>query len=221
VVAFCLGVESGVSRYLISLLFTLGGALLISVAHSPNDRVPQEAFIGIIYAGSTAISVLLLSHHPEGGEILHEMIAGSLLTVSPAELVKIAVLYGALGGFFYVFRGRFQLISTNRAAAREQGWNLVAWDFLFYAAFALVVTSSVAVAGVLLVFALLVIPPVAALLVTPARGTRLVLGWLFGAVGALAGVVMSVAMDYPAGPSVITTLTILLVLVAIWVRLKR
>ena len=221
VVAFCLHIESGAMRYLVSLLFTLGGALLISVAHAPDDRVPQEAFIGIIYAGSTAVSVLLLAHHPEGGEILHEMIAGSLLTVSPKELFKIAVLYGALGVFFYVFRSRFQLISTDRAAARARGWNLVAWDFLFYAAFALVVTSSVAVAGVLLVFSLLVIPPVTALLVTATSGRRLALGWLFGVVGALAGVVVSVSLDSPAGPSVIASLTGLLVLVALWVRLRR
>jgi zinc/manganese transport system permease protein len=221
VVAFCVGIEGGLARYLVSLFFTLGGALLISVARAPDDRVPQEAFIGIIYAGSTALSVLLLAHHAEGGEILHEMIAGSLLTVSPRELVKIAVLYGLLGVFFWLFRGRFQLISTDREAARARGWNLVAWDFLFYAAFALVVTSSVAVAGVLLVFSLLVIPPVAALLITRTSRRRLGLGWLFGGVGALAGVMVSVSLDYPAGPSVITSLTILLVLVALGVRLRR
>jgi len=221
VVAFCLGIESGALRYAVSLMFTMGGALLISVAHAPDDRVPQEAFIGIIYAGSTAVSVLLLSHHAEGGEILHEMIAGSLLTVSPAELVKITVLYGALSLFFWIFRDRFQVISTDRAAARARGWNLVAWDFLFYAAFALVVTSSVAVAGVLLVFSLLVIPPVAALLVTDTRGRRLGLGWLFGGVGALGGVLLSVALDYPAGPSVIASLSVLLVVVALFVRLRR
>jgi zinc/manganese transport system permease protein len=221
VVAFCLGVESATARYLISLVFTLGGALLISVAHAPDDRVPQEAFIGIIYAGSTALSVLLLSHHPEGSEILHEMIAGSLLTVAPQELVKITILYGVLGVFFWVFRNRFQLISTDRGAARARGWNVVAWDFLFYAAFALVVTSSVAVAGVLLVFSLLVIPPVAALLVTSSRGRRLVLGWVFGVVGALGGIMLSVALDYPAGPSVITSLAALLVVVATVVRVRR
>lgn len=211
VAAFCWGIEAPLPRYLVSLGFTLGGALLISLVRSPGDRVPHEAFIGIIYAVSTAISVLMLSHHPEGGEMLSHMISGSLLTVSPSELIKLTVLYLLVGVVFYVFRSRFLLISTDRDAARRAGWNLVGWDFLFYALFALVVTSSVAVAGVLLVFSLLVIPPVAALLVSARTSARLILGWVFGLLGALAGILCAVAFDFPAGPSVITALGVVLV----------
>jgi zinc/manganese transport system permease protein len=168
-----------------------------------------------VYAGSTAVSVLLLAHHPEGSEVLHHMIAGSLLTVSPAELVKIAVLYSVLGVFFYVYRHRFQVISTDRAAAEAQGWNLTWWDFLFYASFAVVVTSSVAIAGVLLVFSLLVIPPVTALLITTSSKPRLTLGWAAGFVGSMVGVLASVGMDLPAGPAVMTALVLLLVVTAL------
>jgi zinc/manganese transport system permease protein len=220
-VAFCLGVRSETITYLVSLLFTLAGALIISVARTRDERVPQEAFIGILYAAATAVPLLLLSHHAEGAEMLHHMIAGSLLTVTPHELVKIAVLYAALGAFFYRYRRRFDTISRHRDRAQAEGWNLVWWDFLFYAAFALVVTSSVAIAGVLLVFALLVIPPVTALLVTTHPAKRLALGWAIAVAGALVGVAASVAMDLPAGPAVIATLASILVVVAGLVRIAR
>jgi zinc/manganese transport system permease protein len=220
-VAFCVGIRSEAATYAVSLLFTLAGALVISLARTRDERVPQEAFIGILYAAATAVPLLLLSHHAEGAELLHHMIAGSLLTVTPRELVKIAILYAALGLFFYRCRHRFDTISRNRAHAEAQGWNLVWWDFLFYAAFALVVTSSVAIAGVLLVFALLVIPPVTALLITARPVTRLVLGWTFGVAGALVGVAASVSMDFPAGPTIITTLAALLLITALVRRVSR
>lgn len=220
-VAFCVGVRDTVLTYVVSLLFTLAGALVISVARTRDERVPPEAFIGILYAAAGSIPLLLLSHHAEGAEMLHHMIAGSLLTVSARELVKITVLYAVIGLFFYRYRDRFNLISTDRAAAAARGWNLVWWDFLFYAAFAVVVTSSVAVAGVLLVFSLLVIPPVCALLVTARRNQRLALGWTIAAVGSLAGILASVSWDLPAGPTVITALAALLVATAVARRVAR
>jgi zinc/manganese transport system permease protein len=219
-VAFCLGMRDGTASYVVSLLFTLAGALLISVARTRDERVPPEAFIGILYAAAGSIPLLLLAHHAEGSELLHHMIAGSLLTVTPNELVKLAVLYGVIGGFFYRFRHRFNLISTDRAAAAAKGWNLVGWDFLFYAAFAVVVTSSVAIAGVLLVFSLLVIPPVCALLAAATTRRRLALGWAIGVAGSLAGIMASVAWDLPAGPAVISALASLLVVTVIVKRLR-
>ncbi len=220
-VAFCLGIRDAPAAYAVSLAFTLGGALIISLARTRDDRVPPEAFIGIVYAVATAVPLLLLSHHAEGSELLHHMIAGSLITITPAELLKLAALYSLLAVFFYRFRRRFDTISQRRREAEAQGWNVVGWDFLFYAAFALVVTSSVAVAGVLLVFSLLVIPPVAALLLTRRPGHRLALGWVVGVLGALIGIVGSVSLDLPAGPSVITSLAGLLLLSALGARVLR
>lgn len=220
-VAFCVGVRGAVPNYAVSLLFTLAGALLISIARTRDERVPPEAFIGILYAAAGSIPLLLLSHHAEAAEMLHHMIAGSLLTVSPRDLVKITALYAVIGLFFYRYRGRFNLISTDRAAAAAKGWNLLWWDFLFYAAFAVVVTSSVAVAGVLLVFSLLVIPPVCALLVTPNPRRRLAIGWAMAGTGSLVGVLASVSWDLPAGPTVITALAGILVVTALTRRLTR
>jgi len=211
VVAMIAGVTDPLARYAISLGFTFCGALLVSISRTRDDRIPQEAFIGIIYAASTALAILLLTNPPEGGEFLEHIIAGSLLTVTPAEIVRFAVIFGLLGAFFFVFRERFETISENRAHAESLGWNVVWWDFLFYAAFAVVVTTAVSAAGVLLVFSLLVVPPVTALLLTRGRRGRMAIGWGVSFVGGLGGILVSVALDLPAGPSIIVTLALLLV----------
>ena len=147
--------KGGVLHYIISLFFTFVGAILISIMRTRDERIPQEAFIGILYAGGSALAILLLSGQPQGMEELQHMLTGSLLTVSPEENIKLAVTYAVIGLFHYIYRDRFFLITSDRAAAEQKGWQLTWWDFLFYASFGIVVTSSVVVAGVLLVFSLL------------------------------------------------------------------
>lgn len=220
-IAFCVGVPEGTPTYLVSLAFTLLGAWLISVMRTRDDRVPPEAFIGIVYAAATAVPLLLLSHHSEGAELLHHMIAGSLLTVTPQELAKVGILYLLVGVFFFKYREKFDTISRRREDAVAKGWNVAWWDFLFYAAFAVVVTSSVAIAGVLLVFSLLVIPPVTALLLTTRAQMRLAVGWIIAVVGSLIGVLASVTADLPAGPSVIAALAATLLVTGLGARVVR
>jgi zinc/manganese transport system permease protein len=215
VVAMALGFDHGLEQYLISLAFTFLGAFIITVSRTRDERIPQEAFIGIIYAGSTALAILLLAHQPHGKEEIDHMLAGSLLTVTPRELIKIAILYSIVGVFHYLFRKRFMLISSDREEAVRRGYKVVLWDFLFYASFAIVVTSSVAIAGVLLVFSLLVIPPVIALLITRQAHARLTLGWGAGILGSIIGIAASVGLDLPTGPTVMTALVSILVVVSI------
>lgn len=206
--------DHSVQSYFISLSFTMLAALLVALSRTKDDRIPQEAFIGIIYAGFAALSVLMLSHHPEGMETIQEISNGSILTCTIPELISIAVLYSAVGLFHYIFRDKFFMISENRQTAAKSGMNVVLWDFLFYATFGLVVTSSVHIAGVLLVFSLLVIPPVIALLFTQSKGKRLAIGWTVAVVGALAGIHSSLYLDLPTGPSIMVALILLLVLSA-------
>lgn len=213
VVALMLGLERhSWAAYFVSLFFTLAGALIISLSRTRDNRIPQEAFIGIIYAGFSTAAMLLLSGQPGGTEELEEMLAGSLLTVQVHDLVSTAILYSAVGVFHWVLRGRFFRLSTDRAGAIRDGWKVGWWDFLFYASFGVVVTSSVHIAGVLLVFSFLVIPPVLALLFTPKKGLRLIVGWLVAFVGSVLGIAISVGMNLPAGPSIIASLVIILVL---------
>ena len=198
--------EHSAARYLISLVFTMLCAGIISVARTKDERVPQEAFIGIIYGGFIAGTILLLSHRPEGAAELSHILSGSLLTVQPNELVKITILCLAVGILHWIVRRRFFTISRDRQAAERMGWRIGLWDFLFYASFGFVVTSSVRIAGVMLVFALLVIPPVMAILFSQELKIRLILGWIIGFIAALLGVLMSLQFDFPVGPSIIAVL---------------
>lgn len=221
VVSILMGVdEHHVLSYFISLGFTMLGALLVSISRVKKDIIPQEAFIGIIYAGFAALGILALSHHPEGMELVQEITSGSILTCSIPELITIAVLYSGVGLFHYFFRDKFFLISENREVARQKKINVTLWDFLFYASFGLVVTSSVHIAGVLLVFTLLVVPPVFALFFTRRKGTRLAIGWIIAVVGALVGIHFSLFMDFPTGPSIIIALIVILIVGSIVKKIR-
>ena len=204
--------EHSVPAYFIALCFTLFGALLVSLCRMKDDLVPQEAFIGIIYAGFAALSILFLAHRAEGMETVQEIANGSLLTATWTELWVISLLYSAVGLFHYIFREKFFQISRDRRAAAASGMHTALWDFLFYATFGLVVTSSVHLAGVLVVFSILVIPPVIALFFTISSGKRLAIGWTVAVLGALIGITVSLKFDLPTGPSIMMALILFLVL---------
>jgi zinc/manganese transport system permease protein len=216
VVALTLGLQThSWAAYFVSLFFTMAGAAIISVSRTRDNRIPQEAFIGVIYAGFSAGAILLLAGHPGGTEELEQMLTGSLLTMRLYDLISTTVLYSAIGIFHWLLRRRFFRLSEDRAGAIKDRWAIGWWDFLFYASFGLVVTSSVHIAGVLLVFSFLVIPPVIALMFTGNKGMRLTIGWLTGFLGSLLGIAFSIGMNLPAGPSIIGSLILLIVLSAL------
>jgi len=145
-------------------------------------------------------------------EHLKDMLVGNILAVSWAEVGKTAILYGLIGVFHYVFRKRFLLISMDPKGAAAQGISVRFWDFLFYASFGLVVTSSVAIAGVLLVFCYLIVPSVGAMLFKDRIGPRLAIGWTMGTLVSALGVFVSVKMDTPTGATIVCTFGAVLVL---------
>jgi zinc/manganese transport system permease protein len=133
------------------------------------------------------------------------MLVGNILAVSRHEVIKTALLYGAIGLFHYIFRRKFLSISMDPAAAEAQGINVRLWDFLFYASFGFVVTSSVAIAGVLLVFCYLIVPSVGAMLFADKIGTRLAIGWTMGTLVSALGCYLSVYLDLPTGATIVCT----------------
>jgi zinc/manganese transport system permease protein len=189
--------------YYLALLFTFLGAAVFSLARFRDERVPQEAIIGIAYAVSSALAILVLDRAPHGHEEIKAMLVGSILFVTVADVVKITVIYAAVGMFHYAFRHRFLLISQDVAEARRRGWSIRLWDFLFYATFGVVVTSSVQIAGVLLVFSYLVVPTVCAMLFAARVRSRLLLGWGIGFVASVLGLLLSLELDLPTGASVV------------------
>jgi zinc/manganese transport system permease protein len=215
-VAYLMGndLHSGIA-YFYSLGFTFLGAAIFSFSRVHHrTRIPQEAVIGIVYAVSAAIAILVMSKATQETEHLKEMLVGNILSVTWPELFKTAVLYSLVGVFHFVFRHRFLLMSLNEAEAERRGWNLRFWDFLFYVSFGFVVTSSVAIAGVLLVFCFLIVPSVTAMLFSERLGPRLAIGWSMGALVSAGGVALSYALDLPTGATIVGTFGITLLIVA-------
>jgi zinc/manganese transport system permease protein len=138
-------------------------------------------------------------------EHLKDMLVGNILAVSWSEVGRTALLYGGIGFFHYLFRRNFLLISMNPRNAETKGLSIRFWDFLFYASFGFVVTSSVAIAGVLLVFCYLIVPSVGAMLFADRIGTRLAIGWTMGTLVSALGVYLSVVLDLPTGATIVCT----------------
>ncbi len=200
--------------YWISLAFTFVGAGLFSTIRSRRARIPQEAIIGISYAVASAATILAISKATSESEHLKDMLVGNILAVSWEEVWKTAVLYAAIGIFHYVFRDRFLMISMDPRQAEAKGLSIRFWDFLFYASFGVVVTWSVSIAGVLLVFCYLIVPSVAAMLYADRIGPRLTIGWVMGSVVSALGVYLSLLLDFPTGATIVCTFGVILVLMA-------
>ena len=206
VIAILIGMDPhGEGAYFLSLGFTFLGAGIFAFARTRRGHIPQEAFIGIAYAVASAAAILAMSKATGETEHLKDMLVGNILSVSQFEVGKTAVLYGLIGTFHYIFRKKFLLISTNPAQAEASGISIRFWDFLFYASFGFVVTSSVAIAGVLLVFCYLIVPSVGAMLFADKIGRRLAIGWTMGTLVSALGVYFSVLGDLPTGATIVCT----------------
>jgi zinc/manganese transport system permease protein len=212
-IAILVGMDPhGGGAYWLSLSFTFVGAAIFAFARTRRGHIPQEAFIGIAYAVASAAAILAMSKATGETEHLKDMLVGNILAVSQHDVIKTALLYGVIGAFHYIFRRRFLLISTNPEQAEAQGLSVRFWDFLFYASFGFVVTSSVAIAGVLLVFCYLIVPSVGAMLFADKVGHRLAIGWTMGTIVSALGVYFSVLFDTPTGATIVCTFGTVLVL---------
>jgi len=201
--------------YWMSLGFTLVGALIFAVIKGHAANIPQEAIIGITYAVASAAVILTMSKSSGQAEHLRDMLVGNILSVQWDEVWRTGAIYLGIGIFHYVFRRRFLEISVDPAAAAARGVPVRLWDFLFYASFGLVVTRSVAIAGVLLVFCYLIVPSVGAMLWARHIGARLAIGWIMGALVSMLGMYFSVQFDLPTGAAIVCTFGLVLVGMAI------
>jgi zinc/manganese transport system permease protein len=205
----------GTGAYWMSLAFAFLGAAVFSSVRSHKVKIPQEAIIGICYAVASAAAILAMSKSAAQTEHLKDMLVGNILTVSWPEVRKTALLYGAIGLFHFLLRKKFLLISMHPQEAERQGVSVRLWDFLFYASFGFVVTSSVAIAGVLLVFCYLIVPSVGAMLYAENIGPRLAIGWTMGTVVSVLGVYLSLKLDLPTGATIVCTFGLVLLVMGL------
>ena len=201
--------------YWMSLTFTLVGALVFAMIKGHKANIPQEAIIGITYAVASAAVIITMSKSTGEAEHLRDMLVGNILSVQWPEVWLTGAIYVAIGVFHFIFRKRFLEISVDPQGAAARGVAVRVWDFLFYASFGLVVTRSVAIAGVLLVFCYLIVPSVGAMLWASRIGSRLAIGWVMGGIVSMLGMYFSVEFDLPTGATIVCTFGLVLVLMAL------
>ena len=191
-VAFMLGHPAqSLATYGYSCVFTFLAAVVLAFTRPWAARVPQEALVGVVYVVAAAVAILLIDRAPQGAEHLKETLTGNILTSSWKELVIIAPLYAAVGSMHWLLRHRL----TGAAP--------LIWEVFFYATFGLVVTSSVAIAGVLLVFSILIIPATIGSLFSTSPRRQLLIAWAVGTFTSAAGLILSFLFDWPTGATMV------------------
>jgi zinc/manganese transport system permease protein len=183
---------ASLAAYLYALSFTGCGAALLAGSRRFAAAIMPEALVGILYVVAASATVLVVDQAPQGAEHVKRMLVGSILTLGPADVARLAAIYG--------------IIASIHVAARRKllapGSGMI-WDLLFYATFGAVVTSSVNGAGVLLVFSFLVIPAVIGTLFSARIGVALAIGWGCGIAASAIGFVVSFALDLPTGAATV------------------
>jgi zinc/manganese transport system permease protein len=208
------------ASFVYALGFTTVGAALFALTRTEEKgRVPQEAFIGIVYVVASAAAILVADRTPRGGEAIKDILVGSLLWVTWPTIARLAAVYAVLGVFHWMLRRRFLAISFQHETAVAQGWSIRWWDFLFYLSFGIVITFSVPIAGVLLVFSFLVVPASIAFQFTRRYGGLALVSWLVGAVASGAGLLVSFRYDLPTGPIIVCMFGLLLLMAVLARRL--
>ena len=211
-VGFLFGIlPDTVGSLIYSMAFAFVGAGVFAVTRFRQERVPQEAVIGVAYAISCAIAVLVVEK-TRGAEHLKDILVGNLLWVTWSDVLLAASVYLAVGVIHFLFRRQLFLISEDPDQAYRSGLWVRGWDFLFYLTFGVVIALSTRVAGVLLVFVFLVAPGILAFLVTGNTRLQLLIGWVTGTVVTVLGLYLSWVLDLPSGPAVISLYGVALVL---------
>jgi zinc/manganese transport system permease protein len=191
-VAFMLGHPAqSPATYAYSLAFTLVASVLLALTRVWATRVPQEALIGVIYVVAAAVSILLIDRAPQGAEHLKQILTGNILFTGMGELYAIVPLYAAVGLLHFVLRHRLT------------GSGSLGWEFIFFATFGLVVTSSVAIAGVLLVFSFLIVPAAIGVIFARSLASQLAIGWAVGTLTSAVGLGASFGFDVPTGAAMV------------------
>jgi zinc/manganese transport system permease protein len=210
---------SSIQAQLLAFAFTAAGAAIFAATRTEHGRVPQEAIIGIVYVVASAAALLVADKAPRGADAIKDVMVGTILWVTWPAIGRLAVAYAVLGTILFFLRRRFETISFEPAIAAARGWRLRWWDFWFYLLFGTVITFSVPLGGVLLVFSFLVVPAVTAFLFTRRPLALTAIAFTTGSVASAIGLAISYKADLPTGPTIVCSYGLVLLLAGIFRRL--
>jgi zinc/manganese transport system permease protein len=214
-VAFAAFIGTGLTS--IPLIFTLSGALLMSFINIKDKRLKQEAVIGILYAFTSAITVLLISKTAHGDSDIQEVLFGNILSVSWQQIINIGMVFGAILLVQLIFFRKFFSLTESF----ENGVNHLVgifniWNFLFYISIGLAIVFAVKINGVIPVFSYLIIPAVSAIMLTKNKAAVLIIAMLISILGGFFGLNFSFHYDFPAGSSIVVILGSIFILASFY-----
>jgi zinc/manganese transport system permease protein len=210
--------ESSWIAYACAFGFTILASYFYALTRKRITQIPQEAIIGVSYAVAAA-GVLFMLGMASGGDVhMEEMLTGRILWSGWTDLKICILIYGVVGVFHWIFRKRFKDISRNYHTQSKNNTKTELWDFLFYVSLGFVITYSVRLGGILIVFTFLIIPATFSALFFRKWSKRLVLAWLMGLLAIVCGLASSYAFDFSCGPSMAAFLGLELLIAALIVK---
>ena len=213
-VAFAAFIGSGVTS--IPLVFTLTGALLMSLINIRDKRLKLEAIIGIFYAFTSALTVLFISKTPHGDSDIQEVLFGNILAVSPGQNTTLGIVFGILAVLHIVFYKKFFVLTESMETNQQVKVKIFnPWNFLFYISIGLAIVFAVKVNGVIPVFSYLIMPAVSAIMLARKNALVIIIALVISILGSFSGLYFSFHYDFPAGSSIVSALGILFILAAI------
>lgn len=207
------------------ITFILGGnfligamiaAIIVSVligAVSHSGRISNDTAIGVLFAGSFALGIALMSLQSGYVRDLNAFLFGSVLGVSRNDLLLTAIVGLIVLGLLVIFRREITLISFDRVFARSTGLNLWRYDQLFLVLLAMTIVISLQTVGNVLVLAMLVTPAATARMLTDSLKRMIALSSSIGATNGLIGLYISFYYGVPSGAAVVLTSTVVFGLV--------
>ncbi len=194
--SFFLSIEN---TYIASIIFATFGAFVLSMSKKIAEFINIEAFIGVLYIFSFAISILILDISPRGLEEFKAILNGNILWVTQRDVLDTFVLYAIVGIINFIFRERFLELSYK-------GRDNFFWEFLFFFGFAIVLVKSVQMAGILQVFSFLIVPALIGRLWTEEPWKVLLIGWIVGLLACILSIGLSYKLDLPTAPVTVAVL---------------
>jgi zinc/manganese transport system permease protein len=214
-VAFAAFIGAGVTS--IPLIFTLAGALLMSFINIRDKRLKQEAIIGILYAFTSALTVLLISKTPHGDSDIQEVLFGNILSVSWEQISTIGIVFGAIALIHLIFFRKFFSLTKSFEVGEHQLVGIFnIWNFLFYISIGLSIVFAVKINGVIPVFSFLIIPAVSAIMISKNNTGVFIISFVISILASFFGLNFSFKYDFPAGSSIVTILGIIFILSAVY-----
>ena len=214
-VAFAAFIGSGLTS--IPLIFTLSGALLMSFINIRDKRLKQEAIIGILYAFSSALTVLIISKTPHGDSDIQEVLFGNILSISNSQISLLGIVFAIIALVQLVFFKKFFGLTKSF----ELGENHLVgifniWNFLFYISIGLAIVFAVKINGVIPVFSFLIIPAVSAIMLAKNNVAVFVISFVISVAASFFGLLFSFKKDFPAGSSIVAVLGAIFILASIY-----